>query len=325
LSEIRRCRVFAHPRGLAFAIGLLLLLTFPSAAAAARCHFRVATTTYDFALSGTHGYTVFVGSDVGGRITLFARREAGDREVEYTVHGVSSRHRLQARFGKLGRIALRVRHPERGPLDVETALLEGHLAFRGEEGFTSVSIHRTTAVAVHRFVRTCRGSLPERMARASRSTEHDPVTVLAAVEKSPNRVIVVALQATNPPNLDDDSGDFLATILQERREGMKIQRVVSADAPEADLGLQAGATPFTGSVSPPRPFRGTASFSPGSDSLTTWSGDLSVSFPGAANVPLTGSSFSARACGAAGSRALDECEDDREELIEDSLLFPLFF
>ncbi|HEX6602047.1 MAG TPA: hypothetical protein VF030_05345, partial [Solirubrobacterales bacterium] len=45
------------------------------------------------------------------------------------------------------------------------------------------------------------------------------------------------------------------------------------------------------SLTPPPPFHGTARYQAFPDGSNTWSGNLSVNFPGAPRFPLTGPSF----------------------------------
>ncbi|HWO84398.1 MAG TPA: hypothetical protein VNM38_11515, partial [Solirubrobacterales bacterium] len=47
----------------------------------------------------------------------------------------------------------------------------------------------------------------------------------------------------------------------------------------------------TAKLTPPSPFHGTARYRAYPDGATSWSGDLSVNFPGAPRFPLTGPSW----------------------------------
>ncbi len=46
-------------------------------------------------------------------------------------------------------------------------------------------------------------------------------------------------------------------------------------------------------IAPPEPFHGKGAYRAASDGTTTWTGPLSVSFPGAPLLPLTGEAFKA--------------------------------
>jgi hypothetical protein len=133
------------------------------------------------------------------------------------------------------------------------------------------------------------------------------------------------MQASDPPNLEEDGGgDYVDALAQERREGMSIERLVHIAGPSmAGIGKPTSIDPLTGSILAPPPFHGTANYSD-SGSTTLWSGDLSVSFPGASDVPLTGPGFSALACSAIAFRAVEVCREEASDLAEGSLLFPFY-
>ena len=46
-------------------------------------------------------------------------------------------------------------------------------------------------------------------------------------------------------------------------------------------------------IAPPEPFHGKGAYRAASDGTTTWTGPLSVSFPGVPRLPLTGEAFKA--------------------------------
>jgi hypothetical protein len=46
-------------------------------------------------------------------------------------------------------------------------------------------------------------------------------------------------------------------------------------------------------ITPPEPFHGTGTYRAAADGTTTWTGPLSVSFPGAPHLPLAGEGFKA--------------------------------
>jgi hypothetical protein len=306
-------------------VALFVALAAPSAAAevAAGCHPHLEATTYEIGLHGTDGYALRIESDARERVTLGV--ETRHEFARYTVPGASKLHRLRARFGRLGYIALHIRRPRRDPFPAEPVVLEGRIVFRGEDGFTSISRRRVRGAVFHSSVKRCEGGAPESRALASRSDAHTRVTQVAAVEKGSNRSVAVSVQASDPPNLEEEGGgDFVFALLQETRGRMNIVRGVYGTA-IAGVGNPVGTDPLAGSVSPPLPFRGTASYSRASASPTVWSGDLSVSFPGARNVPLVGPGFSALACSATAFRAVDSCREEVNKLIESSLLLgPIF-
>ncbi|MGB7685608.1 MAG: hypothetical protein WBL45_07465 [Solirubrobacterales bacterium] len=151
------------------------------------------------------------------------------------------------------------------------------------------------------------------------------MTFLGAAERAPNRAVFLRLQSSRPPFLEEDGGgDFLAVGLEERREQMYIKRGVGFDEPIAMVTASPlGAEPFNVNVVASNPFSGTGAYSQAPGSPASWSGDLSVSLPGARDVPLTGPGFSAVACGDnERTNRREICEGEIEELYQASLLRP---
>jgi hypothetical protein len=321
LSSIRRSTVRPQAGLLAIAVALALTLAAPSAALA-RCHSGSKTTKYDIAVRGTHGYRLEFEGDSMGRVVLWAERK--DRLARYTVRGTIEPHGLKASFGALGGLALHVRHPRRDPFPAEPVVLEGRLAFRGEQGFTSISRRRVKGAVFRRPADDC-GRRAATMAPLAQVSSQSSATLVAAAEKSPTRSVSVDLQASDPPDLEENGGgDFADARLQERREGMRIERAVILDGPiTAGIGAPSGTEPLVGEISAPPPYHGTATYSGGPGIPAHWDGDLSVSFPGASNVPLTGPGFSALVCRGAGFRALDRCQEEVGDFLEGSFVFPL--
>lgn len=91
---------------------------------------------------------------------------------------------------------------------------------------------------------------------------------------------------------------------------MLISREVRVPATESSFAFPGGPKlPEEVTVKPPRPFAGSASFTRSPESTFSWSGDLTVEFPGMDPIRLTGPSFGAGVC------ALDGCarqEPERE-------------
>jgi hypothetical protein len=309
-----------------------LLLSAPAGASADQgCHNRTTETTYVFSVRGSHGYRIDVQSFRSGKVTLTA--EKGRYFAEYTVRGRSDEQRLEADFGQLGGVSVQPRHRSAVRYPAEPVRLTGRIEFHGEEGFTSISLRGTRGAMFRKVKRSCPPSGGAR-GRASTAGKRDGrsqkrvTTSIAAAERTANRSILLSLQSSRPPFTGEDGGDdFIVAFLEERREGMAIRRAVSLDEPVATVTTSPlGANPFTVSLAAAAPFSGTASYSQAAGAPATWTGDLAVSLPGVSNLPLAGPGFSAVACGDTGKTNLREtCEGEIEDLIEASLLFPLYF
>ncbi len=105
---------------------------------------------------------------------------------------------------------------------------------------------------------------------------------------------------------------------------MYIKRGVGFDEPIAMVTASPlGAELFNVNVVASNPFSGTGAYSQAPGLTASWSGDLSVSLPGARDVPLTGPGFSAVACGDnERTNRREICEGEIEELYQASLLRP---
>ncbi|MEX2448478.1 MAG: hypothetical protein WD404_07020 [Solirubrobacterales bacterium] len=72
---------------------------------------------------------------------------------------------------------------------------------------------------------------------------------------------------------------------------MTIERAATSLGPERSFVFDPGLG--TATVSPPRPFSGSATLTPGPGGTTTWTGSLKVDLPGRKGVPLATPSFTA--------------------------------
>ena len=72
---------------------------------------------------------------------------------------------------------------------------------------------------------------------------------------------------------------------------MAVIRYGAAAAPSKLFDINDALTSAT--IAPPAPFHGKGVYSAAPDGMTSWTGPLSVSFPGAPRTPLTGPEFSA--------------------------------
>jgi hypothetical protein len=323
----------------AVACAALLLAVPAGASAEPKCHRQIKATTYDVTLRGSHGYEVEIESSPSGKVTLSANKTTGFGGflVEYTVKGRSDERGLEADFGPLGRIAVHFHRQRPVLFGAETVRLEGRIEFHGEQGFTSISRRRARGAVFRKFKRACSAPSSGERARASHAgiPNHGDsrVTTLVAAERTPNRAVLLRLQSSQPPRLEEDGGDdFLVAGLEERRQQMSIRRGLLFEDPVATVTPSPlGTEPASGSVMAPGPFFGTATYSRTLGSPTSLSGDLTVSLPGATNVPLTGPGFSAVVCGGKAEpnrlekNRLERCQEESEELVEASLLLPLPF
>ena len=85
---------------------------------------------------------------------------------------------------------------------------------------------------------------------------------------------------------------LFAAINEESLGSVARMRFALATAPsKKSLAYNEALTKAT--ITPPKPFHGTGTYSAASDGATSWTGPLSVSFPGAPRLPLAGAEFKA--------------------------------
>lgn len=268
-------------------IAMLILPVAASAAPGERVvSFEGPAPEARFFLKASNGYRVFVEGD-DGKITVTVDRR--DVTAIYAVDGEVSTQGMSARIGSLGRIRVDFR-PAGKPVQlvpseqcrgkgqlVWEGIFVGTIRFRGESGYTRLARNRvrgTTAVPRSWRCRPMRGN-----------NDAPPlgVPVLGAFTSHPH----VGFAAITESEIEDLR--FFVGGMFERRGSMRVERSASADGKPYTFDVQSDLSAAT--VSPPRPFSGTASYVRNADGSTSWSGNLSVALPGAGKVPLTGPNF----------------------------------
>jgi hypothetical protein len=234
-------------------------------------------------------------STYGGGVYLGVWRgdKKGRTMSAYLAKGMARPERLQATFGKLGKISMRFRpSPKREPsrscsfgrvLIHQHGLFVGSLRFRGENGYVSIRLHRAKATIL-RLGKHC---------HVHRHHDFDPsdfeflfakpeATMLAFSRDGVDSTAVLAIAAKK-------LSTFLA-VDEESRGKLAIVRLAIVHRP-GSLNFDEALT--SGRLDPPAPFHGTGRYRAFPDGAQTWSGNLNIDFPGAPSFPLTGTSFEA--------------------------------
>lgn len=247
-----------------------------------RSGFSVKAGKYKVGVS-TYGEGLFLGVWRGGR---------KQRSMSaYLAKGVARPERLQATFGKFGKLSMRFRRSRnRGPdkrcffgrvLIKQHGLFVGSLRFRGEHGYVSLRLHRAKGTIL-RVGKRC---------HVRRHHDFDPsdfeflfakpeAAMLALSRDDVDSTALLAIAAKK-------KSTFLA-IHEESRGKLAIVRFALVHKP-GQLRFDEALT--SGRLVPPHPFHGTGRYHAFPDGDQTWSGNLSVNFPGAPRFPLTGPSF----------------------------------
>lgn len=259
-----------------------------------------------FELHGSNGYRASV--EAAGprlRLTLEKRAKPVFTMVRYSVRARTTPGEVRARLGNLGRIAVRFTptgivhqvwppHECDGPaVPGQVGVFSGTIRFRGEDGYVELEAQRAVGRAATSSRWGCgpntgflrRGRSSSAIAPKEIETEGPVYAVLGAATASAGRQFFAL--ASHP---DERELPFFSAGTIERRQGMRIQRVVAAAGPTRSFVFEDNLRSAT--VEPPAPFSGSASFAKVlATGLKTWTGDLSISLPGRPDVPLAGPKF----------------------------------
>jgi hypothetical protein len=250
-----------------------------------------------FRLKGTNGYSLLVlaGSKPQfkrGEILVFVGRRSGKgfESVLYLAPAMVLPDSIEADLGLVGKIAVRFEAsgpPERvhtnrkegGSATYQPGAWVGEIEIEGEEGFTHASSDRTESIPSPFLEEGCgltsvgetggHGVVGARLIARSATARH---AVYLQVNKN-HRKARVRVEAS----------------LEERRRGLIVSREVVRSFSPASFTFDPSLK--FAELDPVAPFSGSASFHYSADAANKWTGNLTVDFPGRANVPLAGRRF----------------------------------
>jgi hypothetical protein len=253
-----------------------------------------------FKLKTQNGYVVAVlgeGADVGVEVA----RPHGEAFTLYATRGTVTPHRIEATFGKLGKVAMRFKpSPHQPPARphrschghhrfvIQRGVYVGELRFTGEDHYISIRSHRRKG-GVRRIARQCETRHArrhtQRATSAQRSSGPDapPRILVASWRHAVDSATFAAFSLFGPV-------EFLALTAQSEGK-LAILRFAFASGDQKALTVDNALT--AARVSPPAPFSGAGTYRAAPDGTTTWTGALSVDFLGARRFPLTGPPFKA--------------------------------
>jgi hypothetical protein len=247
-----------------------------------------------FVVEASKGYKVGVSTFGGAVILEVWRGRKGQRtSTAYLARGVSAPERLQATFGKFGRVSMRFRQSKnrtwrgkrrscRGSSRFvkRRGLFVGNLRFKGEGGYVSVRVKRAKGTVVAE-ARKCRNRRQPPTLPDFSFLFFEPQSALFSLARE-------GVDSTAFLALEGRRKTLFLVSDEESRGKLAIVRLGVVRAPRK---LRFNEALTAGSVSPPAPFHGTGLYRAFPDGSNTWSGDLTINFPGAPRFPLTGPSY----------------------------------
>lgn len=259
----------------------------------------------EFSLEGSNGYLVSV---IGGHhevvinVSKNGLQSGHLEETAYTIPGAVSKDRIEANLGDLGEISLRfspsgeviTKKRPKPPNDCTAprkivrrqGTFVGFIRFEGEGGYTTVD-----ATEVSGSIGTPEGIFCASFINGSAKEGHHrhvhvppPAPFLDAT--TVHNALAFAAAAVGRHR---HRASFVASST-EKDGAVSIVRWASVVASRSDFRFNRRLT--AASVTPPPPFSGAATFRrPRKGGLASWTGSLTVSFPGASEIPLTGPNF----------------------------------
>lgn len=292
---------------------MAVALLFSSSAAEAKPGYVVVSPGYrsvEMNLKGSNGFAIQVGVSNRRYTELFA--SDGSSVVVYLIPRTRTNgDGIKARFPGVGRVSVEFRPAgseqrepgffpscHGGESVRQPGYFVGTIQLRGERGYTAVQATRARGEIVTATREICKRSIFD----DSGEKVKEDATELYAYSKSGGRTVGFYGSTVRVPALSIISTSFSGYIA-ERREGMTIVRHTIARGRERQLiPSDDQPYPFSAAVTPPSPFQGSAVFQRMPGGENSWTGSLSVDFPGRGEVPLAGPSFTARLCQHSGCR-----------------------
>lgn len=302
--------------GLCFA-ACIAALALPGSTLAAKPHHRHHTVTEvvveppeepraEFRVRGSNGYRIEVemtneGASLDAQRNFGPGGESQEAARYQQFAAIATMSRASANFGRVGRVSVRFnpsgrksvfRDPEckGGPETVRYGTFEGTIRFEGEEGFTRFVAKKVKGEVTYTPRQVCRFQIEVGPHHHDRPEREPVITEWFAAARDPSQGpdAYTIFEASN-----DQENPAIAEFSAERAESrgeLSIERTIAVNAPATAFAFDAELNSAT--LAPPAPFAGSATFTRIDNFATRWEGPLTVSFPGAANVPLTGRGFS---------------------------------
>ena len=329
----------------------VLVLVVPASAQADRGYeIKEKILRTEMRLPGSHGYAISLRTSGHDEIEVEASK--GSVSAMYRAPAHVTHRQIDADLGPLGRVSVRfdgrIDPPAPTPISLweckgrssirESGRFRGVIRFSGEQGFTQVRATKAQGTVTKNFRRVCRlaawiRALAGALGGSDRA-ESDlrfPITLGVAGSKSGGKRISLRTIGLEGPRRGIRPGQFIgfgSADLRERQGQISILRsaAVELDRNSVLLGDK-DLEPRTATVSLPKPFGGEATYVKEPETISTWSGSLSVWLPGIGAVPLAGPGFVAAICRSKNETSLRRCTAPAEKELgapSQMPLLPLF-
>jgi hypothetical protein len=240
------------------------------------------------------GYKIGV-STFGSAVFLEVWRGGSGRRVQtaYLARGVARPERLQATFGKFGKVKMRFRESRnrtwRGRVRTcrganrfvkRRGIFRGNLRFKGEDGYVSVRIHRAKGAVVT--------EAPKCKHRRGGGGFDIPFANFSQPKSAVLAIARHGVDATAFLAVEDRRSTLFFASSEESRGKLAIVRMAVL---RRKSRIRTDEALTSARLTPPAPFHGTGRYRAAPDGSSAWSGGLSVNFPGKPRSPLTGPEF----------------------------------
>lgn len=302
------------------AVVALFGLQAAGASATERTRIKPSSMTSSFGLRASGRYWVEVRATSKNwhqppTVTVEAveqRYKVEEVSVAYSTHGrwLDNDGGFAAKLPGLGRISVRLDETSAHLMGrpsrckgretvVRKGTFHGTIAFRGQNGFTTVHGRSAKGWIRETFRLTCREKVYEPVIEEAPPGTYTPVvSAVGANDGAPVSFSVAGYPETEPPT----PSTGIPTVMfqaryQTRWHGYDVLAYTFVNTGSYLFHVPGWPTTHTDAIAePPKPFTGKGIFHLESPTTSTWSGDLGIDFPGIGYVPLTGPTFTAKLC-----------------------------
>ncbi|HKT84345.1 MAG TPA: hypothetical protein VJQ84_10960 [Solirubrobacterales bacterium] len=291
------------------AISLIIACLAPASAVAKRGYFTTdASSSVQAQHRGSNGYAISLSGGGFGFVTLTAKGHHAT--IQYFTKGVAGKGKIKARFGSLGRVALRFhprgkarlrKDPERscsgGDTRVQPGVFMGKLDFEGEQDYTAIHATRIEGTVTHTEREVCKKSGSEEGGEEGFPSSLRLTFLSATDDEGESSFSAFKFESKAKPSLS--AASFNATLLEEfPQSGLSVFRSIEATTKDSDAFsvVTSNGRVDEAMVTPPAPFAGSATYRRAvAKKSETWAGSLTGEFPGLGTVSLAGPEFCAEA------------------------------